>query len=341
MVGLGILGVGVGLWNSWRSVERVAFDPTAFDSPDINWTVPLADTSTTTTSTPDASTTSAAPDPPEGTQVFLVVGSDSRVGVDDTQIFGEVGGARADVVMLWIQPSDAEPAIVSIPRDLWIVDPCRGSETRINALLAGCADANGPSLLAAAAGRIAGVTVDHFALVDLAGFQAVVDRLGGYEICVDYAVRDRASGLSLDAGCTLADGSQTLAWLRSRKTQQLVDGRWRTMPGVSDLTRNARQQQFLVDMLGRLSDVRSPTSLLPLARDLSQIVVVDDGLDIGDALDLAWSLRGTDPASIIRISIPVADYVTEDGSQVLIPTGDVSRLISEHYSAEVLGTGPA
>jgi hypothetical protein len=87
--------------------------------------------------------------------------------------------------------------------------------------------------------------------------------------------------------------------------------------------------------------VRSPTSLLPLANDLAQIVVVDDGLDIAGALDLAWSLRGIDPASIVRISIPVADYVTDDGSQVLIPTDDVSRLIQEHYSAELLGSGPA
>ncbi len=328
-----MLGVGAALWNSWRSVERVEFDPSAFDSPDINWTVPVGDDPTTTTSPPhETTTTSERRDPPE-TQVFLVVGSDSREGVDDREIFGEVGGARADVVMLWIQPAEADPAIVSIPRDLWIVDPCRGRETRINALLAGCPDANGPSLLAAAAGRISGLQIDHFALVDLAGFQEVVDRLGGYEICVEHAVRDRASGLSLDAGCTMADGSQALAWLRSRKTQELVDGRWRTMSGVSDLTRNARQQQFLVDMLGKLSDVRSPASLIPLAQDLSQIVVVDDGLDIGDALDLAWGLRGTDPSSIIRISIPVADHVTEDGSQVLVPTGDVSRLIEDQYSA--------
>src|SRR5690606_41996551 len=62
------------------------------------------------------------------------------------------------------------------------------------------------AVLAAELERLTGVAIGHAAAVDLAGFPAVVDELGGYEICVDYPLRDLKSGLELDEGCTVADG---------------------------------------------------------------------------------------------------------------------------------------
>ena len=35
-----------------------------------------------------------------------------------------------------------------------------------------------------------GVEIDHFAVFDFEGFKAIIDRVGGVEICVEYAVRD-------------------------------------------------------------------------------------------------------------------------------------------------------
>ena len=32
-----------------------------------------------------------------------------------------------------------------------------------------------------------GVEIDHFAVFDFEGFKAIIDRVGGVEICVDYA----------------------------------------------------------------------------------------------------------------------------------------------------------
>lgn len=126
----------------------------------------------------------------QGLQVFLLVGSDSRLDLESTEGFGDFEGHRADVVMVLFKDS-VNTGLLSLPRDLLVEDPCGGGERRISEMLEGCPSLNGPTLLTIAVERLIGRSVDHFALVDLAGFQAAVDTVGGYEICVERPVRDR------------------------------------------------------------------------------------------------------------------------------------------------------
>ncbi len=54
---------------------------------------------------------------PEGMEVFLLVGSDSRDELEDDAGFGDFVGQRADVVMVFIRPSDgSRAALLSLPR---------------------------------------------------------------------------------------------------------------------------------------------------------------------------------------------------------------------------------
>jgi LCP family protein required for cell wall assembly len=237
------------------------------------------------------------------------------------------------VIILAMLPSnDTAPFMVSLPRDLYLPNRCRQTYTRINANLAGCgADVNGPTLLALAVEDFTGVHVDHFALFDFEGFEDVIDEVGGIEICVDNPVRDRDADLSLPGGCTDATGAQALAWVRSRHTQELVNGTWRTIPGVNDLTRNTRQQDVILQMLAKLRSFDSVGDLTGKIGALTQFFTFDDQLGISDAISIAWGLRDLNLNTIIRIEIPVADHLTPGGAQVLVPTTSFNELLDVAY----------
>jgi len=266
--------------------------------------------------------------PSDGVDVFLLVGSDSRDNLDDLQGFGEFSGKRADVVMVLLR-TETEAAVLSLPRDLLVTDVCSGREVRINGLLEGCGERmNGPTLLTVAVENLIGETVDHFAMVDLAGFQSAVDAIGGYEICVTHPVRDKRSNLELPAGCTMASGDQALAWLRSRHTQEFTDAGWRTMSGMSDLARNDRQRAFLITMLGSLSDFSSPPAVTAAAQAVAPFLTVDDGLTLVEVVNLAWTLRGLSSGSLIELSLPVYGYTTDQGAAVLLPTIPIDEIVA-------------
>lgn len=267
-----------------------------------------------------------------GLQTFLLVGSDSRTDLEDTDGFGDFGGNRADVVMVLFKDG-SNTGLLSLPRDLLVEDPCFGGEERLSQMLEGCQDINGPTLLTLAVEELIDTSIDHFALVDLAGFQATVDAIGGYEICVERPVRDRRANLELPEGCTQADGEQTLAWLRSRHTQELTADGWRIMPGVSDLVRNERQRAFLLDIMGRVADFGSPQAMTQAAQAVAPYVTVDSDLSMMDAANLAWTLRGVGSQSVTELAVPVYDDTTSQGAAVLRPSTPVDEIVAEFLTA--------
>ncbi|MFH1329579.1 MAG: LCP family protein [Actinomycetota bacterium] len=325
------------VWRAWRNVERLPFDVTdarealgqqgtiavsggpgegTDDGAEVPGTLP-----------PDVTLPTSPRLAPDALQALLVIGSDYRPQRGDS--------SRADVIVLLLLPADgSDPVMVSIPRDLYLPNPCTGGYTRVNANLNGCGQAaTGPELLSVAVEDFTGVQIDHFAVFDFEGFEAIVDRVGGVEICVDYAVRDSKTDppLDLPAGCTRADGPMTLSWVRSRRTQELVDGVWRRMPGVNDLTRNQRQQELLLEALSRLKAFRSITEFSALVEDLADAFTIDDQLSLGDAIGLAWDMRGLNIASIRRPSIPAATYVTDAGAYVLLPQAPFTEVLESAY----------
>ncbi len=265
---------------------------------------------------------------------FLIVGNETQFG-----------GSRADVILLALLPRNgADPALVSIPRDLYIKSPCTKKHNRINATLNGCGDdVSGPELLAIAVEDFTGIEVDHFALFDFDGFKKVIDRVGGVRICVDHPTADTNVGLGdwrLPAGCSIADGKAALGWVRSRHTIQLVDGEWRSMRGVSDLTRNQRQQDLLIQMLGKVRNFNSVGRLLGTVESLADAFTIDENLSLRDAANLAWDARALDPNAIHRLSIPVRNHVTESGAQVLVPTARFTEVLAEAYPDLVASAAP-
>ena len=305
------------IWNSWRTADR---DQLSVESAADLLPLPTGGLAAVDIDEETTTLVSSPPTPKERFTTFLLVGSDE-------------GGIRADVIILALLPSNNDPPlIVSLPRDLYLPNRCTQTYTRINSNLAGCGDdVNGPTLLALAVEDYTGVHVDHFALFDFDGFEDVIDEVGGIEICVDNPVRDKDAELELPAGCTNANGAQALGWVRSRSTRELVNGQWRTIPGVNDLTRNQRQQDVILQMMAKLRSFDSVTDLASKVRALTDFFTFDDQLGISDAISIAWGLRGLDLESIVRFEIPVADHETSAGALVLVPTAPFDEILELAY----------
>lgn len=317
--------------STWDEVNRVTIDRP--DPDDSGGPVAQED------ETPDDSDEAVAqPTFDPDRKVFLLVGSDSREDLDDIEGFGEFDGNRADVVMILLKDG-FKTGLLSLPRDLLVDSRCESGEDRLSAMLQGCRTMNGATLLTLTVEQLIGQTIDHFALVDLAGFPEAVDAVGGYEICVERPVRDQRAKLELAAGCTLATGEQTLAWMRSRRTQELTEDGWRVMPGVNDLVRNERQRSFLIDMMGRFADLTSPQDMAAAGQAVAPFVTVDSELSLVDAVNLAWTLRGLGSGSIVELEVPVYDATTETGAAVLLPSEPIDELVAEFLSATATDRG--
>ena len=321
-----LLGAGALLAsNTWGAVNRVSIDRPSSDDSGGPVAQPEDDDEE-----PNVEDDFEVVDP--GRQVFLLVGSDSREDLVDTEGFGDFEGNRADVIMvLFKEPT--KTGLLSIPRDLLVESPCGGGDARASEMLEGCPPFNGPTLLTVAVERLIGQRIDHFALVDLVGFQEAVDAVGGYEICVANPVRDARANLELPAGCTMADGAQTLAWMRSRRTQELTENGWRTMPGMNDLTRNERQRSFLIEMMSRAGDITSPTAMTSAAQAVAPYVTVDSELTLLDAVNLAMTMRGLQTGGIVELEIPVLDATTDGGAAVLRAAEPVDQIVADFLAS--------
>lgn len=332
------LVVGGGFYlvaTTWGDVKRVAINsPTAAGEDDA----PGEEPTVTSIGSPEQIT---APPSGDGLDVSVMVGSDSRKDLEGTDGFGDFDGERADVILVLIRDrsADGKLGILSLPRDLWVDKVCGEGQHRINDSLEGCETMNGPSVVVETVEDLIGIPVDHFALIDLAGFQKAVDAVGGYEICVEYEVRDDRSNLSLPAGCTHADGVQTLAWLRSRYTQELTEDGWRTVQGVSDLTRNERQREFLIFMMGQLGDFSSPQDIIGVAQAVAPFITVDEDLTLMDAVGLASTLRGLGTSGVVELEVPVNDFISPSGGSVLKAVIDPASIVADFLNGPTVEEG--
>lgn len=100
------------------------------------------------------------------------------------------------------------------------------------------------------------------------------------------------------------------------------------MAGVSDLARNERQREFVIEVMGRVSNFSSPQQLASTGRALAPFVTVDSNLGITDAVGLAWAMRGVDGGHVDQITIPVRSHTMENGAAVLIATEEVSQIVA-------------
>jgi len=233
-------------------------------------------------------------------------------GVDGPRSAGDAGG-RADTVLLArLDPATGAASLLSLPRDLLVTDPATGGQVRINGL---SADAQ----VAVVRDQL-GIAVNHVAQIDLDGFGALVDLVGGVEVAVPAPVRDTHSGLLLaQTGCVRVDGDQARALVRARRLEVLdASGRWQ--PGrFGDLERTATQRAVLVAALADLAGRTDPLSVDRMAGWIRDHVAVDDDLGLGELTDLIRAALAVDPASVETAIVPVVPAEVDANRLVVDP----------------------
>ncbi len=230
---------------------------------------------------------------------FLVIGSDSREGLSDLTNFGPAGGERADVIMLiQIHPDTGTAEMLSIPRDLWVEIPGHG-RNKINAAFA----FGGAPLMVETVVKETGIAVNHYMEVDFVGFQAIVDELGGVPINFPFPARDTKSGLRVEAGTQVLDGSQALAFARSRTYQELQGGTWRSVD-ANDIGRTRRQQQLIFSIIRTVARPSSIPELGSIVESFAQHLTIDAKLAQGSMIELAWRMRSVRPDNINAATLP-------------------------------------
>lgn len=276
---------------------------------------------------------------PPGTpaSTILLVGTDTQSGAPTTGTAAGgdgLGGGRSDVLMLArIDPSGPGATIVSIPRDSWVEVPGHGMN-KINAAYA----YGGPSLLIQTVEKLTGIRVDHLAVVDFAGFQALVDAVGGIDVTV--LASTALDGVEFHQGVNHLDGYAALKFVRQRRG--LADG---------DLDRAQREQSALRALIGKvtssgtLSDVGGVYRLLEAAR---HSVGVDDTLTNGGLRALVAEVRNLRPDDVQFLRAPVGGFGREGEQAVnyLDPRADElwaavrsgrTSAYAEQHQADVLG----
>lgn len=256
---------------------------------------------------------------------FLITGSDNNACIDaDSPFAGAFGdrstlGERSDTIMVMrVDPSTNQAAVLSFPRDLWVSIAGSDSESRINSAYA----KNDPTTLIQTIFDNFGIGVDHFIQVDFCAFKTLVDAVGGVPVPFAYAARDASTGLDVPLpGCFTFSGDHALAYVRSRHYEYLDPtlNVWKEDP-ASDLGRISRQQDFLRRIVAKAlsTGVYSPSVARGLIDTAQNYVVTDQNLTVNRMLQFAGVIQNLDPLGLRSYQIEVkADF--RSGNAVLIP----------------------
>ena len=310
-------------------------------------------------------------DPNAGMPMNIVLmGSDTREGENGSFAVSDgAAGARSDTTMILHLSADrSRVELISIPRDTTVDIPAcvtsSGSttapwgNTKFNAAFSqgiakGGDVASGALCTLQTIEKLTGVRMHGFVVIDFAGFQKMVDALGGVSIDIPEAIDSPEAGnLRLAAGEQVLDGGTALQFARARKGEGLGDG--------SDIGRIGRQQELMSALaetvLSKNLLTDAPALLRFLGATTSSLTMsqnVKDGL-----AGLAYSLRDVRPDTITFMTVPwgadpdnAANVLWTDEADTLwdnlrhdVPIGettDPAPVPDEEAPTQVEATAPA
>ncbi len=245
----------VGEGGAW--IPDASAPPVASNDPDFAGASPSLVASGIPSAVPSVSPTPGVP-----RINVLLIGVDAGVGRNTF--------ATDTMIVASLDPVAGTVSMASVPRDTVDVPLPDGRifMPKLNSLVSyfnwnkskfpGAKD--GESVLAAAIGTLLGIKIDLWAEVNLGGFAALVDSVGGINIKVtsafcDYRYKEYGiDGFQISPGWWHMNGNQALAYARVRKA-----------PGESDFTRAARQQEVIAairDRVVRGGFLSDPTKFL-------------------------------------------------------------------------------
>ena len=272
----------------------------------------LGDPSPTNGATPEVAPT----DPNAGTPLnILVLGSDQRNGANAAIGGADGGSMNSDTaIVLHISANRDRVELVSIPRDSLVDIPvCEGTTGKKSwpqahamfnsAFAIGWQLGKDVASAAACTGRTVqnntGLKIDHTVVVDFAGFQAMVNAVGGVNICIPRPLHDTYTGLDLTAGQQTLNGVQALQFARARHGN---------IGNGGDLDRIGDQQRLIAAIASQVlsaDTLANPAKVTSFLSAATSSLTVDKGLNLVTLTGIAYSLRSIRANSITFMTIPV------------------------------------
>ncbi|HEX4704022.1 MAG TPA: LCP family protein [Pseudonocardiaceae bacterium] len=279
----------------------------------------------------DKGATSAAGKPADGSMDILLVGMDSRNDAKGHPLPADQlaqlhagpdsGELNTDTMILIHIPNGGGQAMgISIPRDSWVKIPGYGTNkinsaygfakgTALQKLKAqGTTDPAQLDVQSNEAGareaiqtveQLTGVGIDHYAAVNLMGFDQISNAIGGVPVCLNHAVNDSHwSGAVFPKGDFSVSGLQALEFVRQRHN---IPG------GSTDLEREQRQQAFLASMAHKVLSsgvLTSPGTLNSLIGAIQGAVTIDNHWNL---IDFAQEMSGMTSGNIKFQTMPVVN----------------------------------
>ncbi len=260
---------------------------------------------------------------------FLVLGSDTRAGLSkqEQSQFGtqtKAKGQRADtIIVVRVDLVHHRTVVLSIPRDLRVEIPGFGVD-KINT-----AFSHGRDEMVKTVAALTRMRINHYVEINFAGFQSLVNVLGGVPICVSQSMTDPLAGLRLPrAGCYNLYGAQALAFVRARHVQGDI---------IPDFSRIARQQQFLRALINKVLSVGAITRIPRFIAAAKDNLHYDASLNLEDIQDLAHRLSAVGQADVVFRALPATPVTIngEDFVQLIEP--QASKLLERIRDGKSLG----
>ena len=261
------------------------------------------------------------------------------LGIDQREI--ETGPCRTDtMIVISIDPQNKSVSMLSIPRDLWVSIPDYNEHNRINAahLFGDARDypGGGPALAKKTVQYFLGIPIHNYVRINFAGFEKIVDTIGGITINVEQAIHDDKypdehygyMTVDIPAGVQKMNGATALQYARVRH-------------GSSDFYRARRQQQVLTAIKDKAMSLDIPLTSIPqLVVALGNAMSTD--LSLADLEYLARLAREVRPENIrsgIIDESMTTGTKTPEGWDVLIPNRERIRELVDELFAEPTANG--
>ncbi|WP_432151903.1 LCP family protein [Streptomyces sp. bgisy029] len=268
------------------------------------------------------------PEAGDGTN-YLIVGSDSREGMsaEDKKRLrtGSADGKRTDSMMILHDGSNG-PTLISLPRDSQVEIPTfKGSESgkifqgtgrqvKLNAAYA----EDGPELLVRTVEFNTGLRIDHYVEIGFGGFAQIVDAIGGVEMDIPKAFKDKKSGADFQAGKQTLNGEQSLAFVRTRYAF-----------AGSDLDRTKNQQKFLAALASQTatpSTILNPFKLYPTMGAGLDTLIVDKDMSLWSLANMFFAMKGVTGGDGTSMNMPISG---SNGGNLVWDKAKVKQLVEQ------------
>jgi len=222
--------------------------------------------------------------------------------------------SRSDTMMLLSMAPEEDVVLISIPRDLQV----RLEDGELHKLNAAYAK-GGATQARKTVVSLLGIDVPFYIALDYAGFEHLIDYLGGVTITVDEAMKydderaDPPLHIDIQPGTQTFDGKSALEYVRYRGEE-------------GDLGRIHRQQELLSAILQEGFLNSDYDSMRKLVRTINPYLQTN--LSLVDLYDLAKIVRGVDMEHIQMATIPGTPVTIDDVSYLEPQVAGMERIIA-------------